>query len=75
MKVNRKKKFHNFNPLKRSKSTQEVEINADTTNESFAQQDSLATLDETEEVFAAEVETKNENDTELGEIISAFPVR
>ena len=52
-----------------------MEINADTTNESFAQQDSLATLDETEEVFATEVETKNENDTELGEIISAFPVR
>ena len=58
--------------LKRSKSTQEVEINAEKsiTNEPFAQQDNLVAQDD-----ATPDSAKNDNEKELGEIISAFPVR
>ena len=66
-----------FTDLKRSQSTQEVEISTsdkDASNEAFAQEDNLVTVPEVPETV--QEQAKNESDeTELGDILSAFPVR
>ena len=70
----------NWLSKKRSSSTQEVEINAkkDIANEAFSRENNLVTyLPEVPENSAVQDhQAKNESDeSELGDILSAFPVR
>ena len=70
----------NWLPKKRSRSTQEVEINAekDNANEAFSCENNLVTyLPEVPENSAVQDhQAENESEeAELGDILSAFPVR
>ena len=70
----------NWLSKKRSRSTQEVEINAekDNANEAFSRENNLVTyLPEVPENSAVQDhQAKNESEeAELGDILSAFPVR